>query len=33
MMPVIDKLFQGKGASKYLAAAIRYYCADRDEKL
>ena len=33
MMPVIDKLFQGKGASKYLAAAIRYYCDDHDEKL
>lgn len=33
MMPVIDKLFQGRGASKYLAAAIKYYCDGHDEKL
>ena len=33
MMPVIDKLFQGRGASKYLAASIKYYCDGHDEKL
>lgn len=33
MMPVIDKLFRGKGAGKYLAAAIECYCNSHDDNL
>lgn len=33
MIPIIDKLFHGKGASKYLAAALRFYCEGYEENL
>jgi DNA-binding transcriptional MerR regulator len=33
VIPVIDKLFNGKGGSKYIAAALRHYCEVYEENL
>lgn len=33
VVPIIDKLFCGKGASKYLAAALEHFCDSHKKKL